>query len=591
MSNPALKNSTTANTLESSNMDGSPELPDTRLDQAQLPILDALKTEANSVRAGFFCPGHRQGKGVPEPLREVAFSERNGLFAIDLPELPALDNLFGPAGPIKEAESLAADLLCPGGNKHFRTFFLVNGSTCGLVASLLAISASTLSKTMVPGADGPKDMVLLPRNVHQSVIHGLVLSGLTPFFVEPEYDANLDLIHGLTLNAVERALKDAGPHVSKRLAAVLVVSPTYYGVSSDLQGLSMLAKQHGALFIVDEAHGAHLSFNQQSNDNKEVEWGYPKSALACGADIAVQSTHKTLSACTQAAMLHVHRASRLVTVETVARTLQLVQSSSPSYLLLASLDAARWKMANNGNECLSKARRLAQRARESLQQIPGISVLSCPKPFSAMDDLRLTVLLDGLGMDGFEADDFLIDRGVYAELPSTNHIMFIITDGNTDHEIDLLVQVFQELSEVALGKSLETKLSKQDDEATHAPLPSSQSAVQIIMPHGTSAMRPRDAFFSNSAEILLGDSENRVCATTVCAYPPGIPMLLPGERITRECIEYIQQILEKGGTVTGLNCDEYDEVGTGEMNGEVVDTVAEKRAQMVNTARITVVDA
>lgn len=337
--------------------------------QAKTPILDALWECANKNHAPFYTPGHKRGQGISQQLVDCLGT----VFLADLPELPELDNLFAPQGVIQEAQELAAAAF--GAEK---TWFLVNGSTCGVEAAILATCAAG-------------DKIILPRNVHYSAIAGLILSGAIPIFVYPEYDPELDIAHSITPAGVTNALQQ---HPDAK--AVMMVYPTYYGVCGNVEAIASLAHQYNIPLLVDEAHGPHFAFHPE----------LPTPALAAGADLTVQSIHKVLAAMTQASMLHV-QGSR-VDRDRVSKSLQLLQSTSPSYLLLASLDAARQQMAIQGRQLMARTLQLADSAKNRINQIPGLSVLQPAKTtpgFIALDRTRLTVTVSGLGLTGFEADE------------------------------------------------------------------------------------------------------------------------------------------------------------------------------------------
>ena len=384
--------------------------------QAKTPLLDALSECANSNHAPFYTPGHKRGQGISQRLADC-FGSR--VFEADLPELPQLDNLFAPQGVIQEAQQLAAAAF---GAKH--TWFLVNGSTCGVAAAILATC-------------GTGDKIILPRNVHSSAIAGLILSGAIPVFVNPAYDPVLDIAHSITPEGVEAALKQ---HPDAK--AVMMVYPTYYGVCGDVEAIANLAHNYNIPLLVDEAHGAHFAFHPD----------LPTPALAAKADLSVQSSHKVLEAMTQASMLHVQ--GNLLDIDSVSKSLQLLQSTSPSYLLLASLDAARQQMALHGKHLMSRTLQLADIARNRIRNISGLSVLEIPpyqaglggSGFVALDQTRLTVTVSGLGLTGFAADEILVEYGVIAELPSLQHLTFIISLGNTEADIEKLVQAFTTLA-------------------------------------------------------------------------------------------------------------------------------------------------
>jgi arginine decarboxylase len=471
-------------------------------DPTRMPLLETLRSLAEKPDAAFYAPGHKRGRGIYQPLADWL---GNAVFQADLPELPELDNLFAPQGVIAEAQNLAAEAF--GAEK---TWFLVNGSTCGILAAILATC-------------GPGDKIILPRNSHQSAIAGLILSGATPIFINPEYDPVADLVLSVTPEALESALKQ---HSDAK--AVLVVYPTYHGICGDLAAIAQLAHQYSIPLLADEAHGAHFTFHPE----------LPISALAAGADLTVQSTHKLLGAMTQASMLHLQ--GNRINPQRLALALQLLQSTSPSYLLLASLDAARQQMALQGTELMSKTLELSDRARAQIAQIPGLSVLQTPespKPgFWSCDRTRLTVFVSQLGFSGFAADEILHQQlGVTAELPMLHHLTFIITLGNTAIDIDKLIQAFQHLAQLPPLSPL---------------LPCSPS---LLLPCSPAPLTPRDAFFSPTETLPLEQTIGRISAELACPYPPGIPVLMPGEAIAPLSLDYLQQVLTLGGCITGCS--------------------------------------
>lgn len=470
------------------------------LNQAKTPLLDALKDYINSHHAPFYTPGHKRGRGISPKLAQCFGAT---VFQADLPELPDLDNLFAPQSVIQEAQELAADAFGAA-----RTWFLVNGSTCGIAAAILANCDTS-------------DKIILPRNVHQSAIAGLILSGAMPIFVNPQYDPLLDVTRSITLEGVEATLKQ---HLDVK--AVMMVYPTYDGVCGDVEEIANLTHKSNIPLLVDEAHGAHFAFHPQ----------LPKSALAAGADLTVQSIHKTLGALTQASMLHVQPGNRIDT-DKLSKSLQLVQSTSPSYLLLASLDAARQQMAVEGKQLMSRALQLAEIARNQISQIPGLSVLeliNTTPGFVDLDKTRLTVNVSGLGLTGFAADEILVELGVIAELPSLQNLTFIISLGNTEADIEALVQAFTILS---------------TDYKQDKLIVASDRTYNFL--ESKLAITPRQAFFAPTETLPIERSRDRICGELVCPYPPGIPILMPGEIVTQEALDYLQQTQRLGGLISG----------------------------------------
>lgn len=470
------------------------------MSQAVAPLVEGLQLECVAkLHTPFYTPGHKRGKGAPQSLIDLLGM---GVFQADLPELPRLGNLQAPVGAIADAQSLAAEAF--GAEK---TWFLVNGSTCGVVAAILA--------TCQPG-----DRILLPRNMHQSAISGLILSGAIPVFIPPEYDPVLDLVHSISPQSVAEALAEY-PDAK----AVLMVSPTYYGVCGDVETIAQIAHHHGIPLLVDEAHAPHFAFHPD----------LPTPALAAGADLVVQSTHKVLSALSQAAMLHLQ--GSYIKPDRVSQVLQLLQSTSPSYLLLASLDAARQQMALQGKALMSQTLQLADAARLQIQQIPDLSVLHPQQAgspgFVALDRTRLTVTVAGLGLTGFAADEILQQQWeITAELPSPRHLTFIISLGNTWDDIDRLVQ-----SLMSLPRSTQPGIT----------------ALPLLAGSPIYALTPREAFFAAAESVPIAQAADRVCVELICPYPPGIPVLLPGEMITPDALDYLQQVLSAGGFVSGCS--------------------------------------
>ncbi|MBW4540976.1 MAG: aminotransferase class I/II-fold pyridoxal phosphate-dependent enzyme [Myxacorys chilensis ATA2-1-KO14] len=482
----------------------------------RLPLLEALTACSLKSHASFYAPGHKRGIGSAIALTHLLGSQ---VFQADLPELPELDNLFAPQGVIAEAQALAAQTF-----GAERTWFLANGSTCGIMAAILATCA-------------PGEKIILPRNVHQSAIAALILSGAIPVFVHPEYDPILDLAHSITPETVAATLKQ---HPDAK--AVLMVYPTYFGVCGDIAAIADLVHQYNLPLIVDEAHGAHFAFHAD----------LPMSALQAGADLTVQSTHKTLSALTQASMLHVQ--GDRIDRDRVSQSLQLVQSTSPSYLLLASLDAARGQMATEGQELMDQTLRLANEARSRLQAIPKLATLNPEQAttsgFYALDRTRLTVTVSNLGIDGFTADEILHQQlGVTAELPSLRHVTFIFSLGNTKADVDRLIAAWETLAADRLAKGVGNVLS--------GAVGVSMGGGELL--NGTQAMSPREAFFARSEMISIDQAgnfsdfgnANRISAELVCPYPPGIPILMPGEYITQDALNVLQYVLKSGGFITG----------------------------------------
>jgi arginine decarboxylase len=462
--------------------------------------LDALSRADPTL---FCTPGHKQGKAMPSAMARLIGHQA---YRVDLPDLPGF-NLFEPKGFIATAQVLAAQTF-----GAEQTWFLVNGSTVGVMAAILATC-------------GPGDKIILPRNVHRSAISGLILSGAHPIFIAPEYDPRWDLVHCITPAAVAEALA-----LHPDAKALLMVSPTYHGGGGDVGAIAHLAHQHGIPLIVDEAHGAHFGFHRD----------LPPSALALGADLVVQSTHKTLSALTQASMLH--QQGSLVDARRVSSILQMLQSSSPSNLLLASLEGTSQQMRDEGEALMAQTLALAYAARKRLQNMTGLSILSQPQSptagFCYLDPTRLTVDVSALGLDGYTADEICTKQfGAIAELPTLRHLTFILSLGNSSADLDRLFCALEGLRQHSSAKSI----------ISFAP----DLTAAAIAPVECPALSPRDAFFASQISIPIERAVDQISAQTLCPYPPGIPITLPGERITSAQIALLRHIQASGGLIVG----------------------------------------
>src|SRR5512143_1531030 len=304
-------------------------------EQFRTPLFDAMVNLAESRKVSFHAPGHKSGKGISTRFRKFVGPR---IFSIDLTTLDEVDSLQNPTGVIKEAQELAAR--AAGAD---RSYFLVNGTTVGNYA-------------MVASSTGPGDRVLIARNCHRSVLTGLIMSGAQPVFFQPAFDRDLKLTLNVPFETAKAAI-DANPGAR----ALLITSPNYYGLCADVEKITAFAHEQGSLVFVDEAHGPHLKFHPK----------LPTSALEAGADMCVQSTHKIVGGMTQASMLHANSAR--VNLDDVTNTLKLLQTTSPSYILMASLDLARMQMATEGNKLLNRTIKLAEEARTEINKIPGIT--------------------------------------------------------------------------------------------------------------------------------------------------------------------------------------------------------------------------
>lgn len=473
------------------------------------PLVSALEAAAIQKAATFHFPGHNRGRAAPSSLIRLIGMRP---FLYDLGELPELGSFFPLEGPIMEAQKEAAKLF---GSSE--TWFLVGGTTCGIQAAIMA--------TCSPG-----DTLILPRNSHMSAISAMILSGALPHYIFPEYDSDWEVAGGVTPSQIEKAVKELETKGTKA-AAVFVTSPTYHGICSDLSAICHLCHSYGTPVIVDEAHGAHLGFHPQM----------PKSALQQGADLVVQSTHKVLCSLTQSSMLHI--SGSIVNRERIRRCLQILQSTSPSMLLLASLDAARAQISKNPETIFNEAMELSTEAKSSIEKIPGISLLDFPSfsSFPAIDPMRLTLGFWKLGLSGYEADEILSrDQKVIPEIVGTRSITIVISMGTCRDHLLRLVAGLKQLSEAFLPF-----LGEVDDGVINSgqePLPFTNVSVQLSV---------RDAFFASKRRVNIRESLGEICGELICPYPPGTPVLCPGEIITEEALDYLLGVRVNFGLIAG----------------------------------------
>lgn len=477
-----------------------PPLPD----PATAPYLDALRAYADADMGRFHVPGHKGGHGADPGLIEAI-----GAKALEM-DIPALIEGIdaGPEPtPFQQAQAMAAEAW-----GAERTWFLTGGaSQCNHVLCM------ALAHT---GAE-----VIVQRNCHSSTIDGLVLSGLRPTFVAPELDPELRIAHCVTPDALDRALS-----ATPQAAAAMIVSPTYFGAVADVGGLVEVAHAHGVPLIADEAWGAHLAFSDE----------LPRHALSLGADAVVSSTHKVVGSLTQSAMLHLGKGGRLEEA-VLDRCVTLVESTSPSSLLTGSLDAARRHAVTQGAELLAETLGALRQTREAIREIPGLDVLderlTGAPGVHGWDPLRLSIDVRGTGLTGYQIDPALREQDVFIELFGENVIVALFGMGErASPRAERLV--------TALRHALD-KLGREAHRGKEpfAPPP----------PWGELAMSPREAFLGPQEVVPAADAVGRVAAESLAAYPPGVPNVLPGERLTQPSLEYIQRALDHGGALRGAS--------------------------------------
>jgi arginine decarboxylase len=448
----------------------------------RMPLVEALFNFLQHENIAFHTPGHL-GFGSCAAIQKLLGPQ---LFQADLTELEGLDSLYEPTGPIQQAQALSAQAW-----GSDQSYFLVNGSTSGVQAMLLATCA-------------PGDSVLLPRNSHRSALHGLVLSGAIPVWLEPDWNDFLGTAESVSLASIEQAVA-AHPQAK----ALCLVYPTYYGHTGALKETIALAHRAGLMVLVDSAHGGHFAFHPQ----------LPDCAVALGADLVVHSAHKTLGALTQGAILHAK--GPRVDRQRLAQALRIVQTSSPSYPVMASLDAARAQMVTEGYTGLEQLYQQTQVFRQKLRETTYTWV-------EHSDWTRWTVALNG---SGSALETWLCEQQhIHAELLGWNHLVFLTSYCTPKTHSERLLQALTQYS-----NSIPTPICK-----------------PIAFPKlGAQACSPREAYFSAHEEVPWKEAVGRIAAYSVEPYPPGIPVLIPGTIISQEALDYLEAVVQAGGTLSG----------------------------------------
>ncbi|MFN2451650.1 MAG: aminotransferase class I/II-fold pyridoxal phosphate-dependent enzyme, partial [Candidatus Dormibacteria bacterium] len=467
------------------------------LDQHEAPLLDAMAAMLKERLTPFSLPGHKQGRGA-DPATLAVLGER--VFRCDVALDGAMDDRTASHGYDSRAEKLAAAAMGAG-----QVLLSTNGSSMSLqVASL--------------GVAGPGDEIVLARNLHKSNYNALILSGARPVFVQPEWDTALELAHSITPAAVEAALAE---HPAAK--AVVMVSPTYYGVIADVAGVAAVCHARGIPLIVDDAWGAHLIFHPE----------LPASALESGADIAVSSLHKAGAGLMQGSVIAIQ--GDLVDPVRIQHTLALLESTSTSMLILAALDGARRQLAVGGKQLLDRVIGLSRDVRRGVAAIDGLSVmgrevLTTPGTID-LDETKVVIDVSALGITGFAASDWLIaNHRVLCELADHRRVMTMITLGDDEATVARLLSTLTELAAAAPSLPGRGTVSIPDVRSL---------ATELVI-------SPREAFFAPRHPVRLADAEGEVAAEPAIPYPPGIPVILPGERWTRPIIDYMRAGIAAG---------------------------------------------
>ncbi len=462
------------------------------MDQRQTPLYTALVKHLQLNSISYHVPGHKSGMVFPKDARSVY----EDLLKIDVTELSGLDDLHDPEGPIMEAQQLTAGLY---GVRD--SFFLVNGSTVGNLSMILA-------------ACNEGDTVFVQRNSHKSIMNGIQLAGVIPVFLTPEYDKDMKVVSGVSEETIRQAF-NRYPNVK----AIILTNPNYYGMSSDLLAIVQLAHENGTSVLVDEAHGAHF-----------VHEGFPTSAIDYGADIVVHSAHKTLPAMTMGSYLHFN--SDLVDLKKLKLYLQMLQSSSPSYPIMASLDIARSYLASFDKQDIDRIREQVTTFKKELNEIDGIRVVESSNPLISQDLLKVTVQSD-CSLSGYELQKIFEQKGIFTEMADPYNVLFVVpltTRLESEDTIDRIKE--------ALQNKVEERFTINNTYLYFEPL--TELAIGYKEQNKYSQIK-----------ISIDKACGYISAEMVTPYPPGIPLLMVGEEISKEHIELLLKYKNSGARFQG----------------------------------------
>ncbi|MFN0116919.1 MAG: aminotransferase class I/II-fold pyridoxal phosphate-dependent enzyme [Elusimicrobiota bacterium] len=473
------------------------------VNQNKTPLLDTLLGHAKRDVISFHTPGHKNGRGVDKKLANYVGRE---LFGMDVTVFPEVDSLHDPIGPIKKAQNLFADAY-----GVEQSLFLVNGSSVGNMAMILS-------------ACRPGESLIISRNAHKSTLGGIVMSGVWPIWVQPTVDQNLDILFDSTPEQIEKALKQF-----PEAKAVLVTSPTYNGITTNLKKIADICHSRGKVLLVDEAHGAHLKFSSD----------LPMSAIDAGADLVVQSTHKTLSAISQGSVLHFN--SKLVDFNRVRRIVSMLQTTSPNYLTLASLDLARWQMVHQGKDILDKLIQNTDQARNeinNLQHFKSFTRKDIQSRGFDLDGTKITINVTRTGYAGQRISEILAtDYNIQVDAADLFNLIAICGTGTNKQDLQALVKALTEIDKMKRGEAQNWVLN----------IPSLSTEL---------VMNPRDVFLLyRSKRVPLRKAIGHISAQPLTPYPPGIPVLIPGERVTAEIVDYLEDLTERAVRVSGQEAD------------------------------------
>ena len=451
-------------------------------------ILNQLGEIVNNNLVSFHVPGHKLGK-IYDRLGYSNILE--SLYKMDTTEILGTDNLHSPEGIIKESQERAARVF-----KSKNTYYLVNGSTCGIQASIMSVCS-------------PKDKIIVNRDCHQSVINTLILGEIAPAYIYPQIDTKTNILMGIKN-------EDAIDTINKNLdaKAILLTYPTYYGQVYDLKEICNYAHSKGMIVIVDEAHGAHLGLSDK----------LPMTALEQGADIVIQSTHKTLPSFTQSSMMHIQ--GERVNQERLTSILRMIESSSPSYMLMSSLELAVDIYETKGKDLMEELLDNIDIFKKNMEKYINI--------YNDNDRTKIFISSKELGITGYELDEMLrINYNVQVELSNYYGVLLICTIGNDREDFKSLEYALKDISLNHINNK-------------------NIGYIEYPMNIPVKALSPREAFYNEKKSVKIDDSIGKICGEYIIPYPPGICLVSPGEIITKDVIDYILVCNQKGMSISGM---------------------------------------
>lgn len=465
--------------------------------QEKMPFVEALESYKEQHFVPFHTPGHKIGVEAPQLLKNWM----GPALPYDLGVMYALDDLHEPERELKEAQDLTAELYgadC--------CWFSINGTTA-------------LIEAMIMGTVGPDEIIIIPREAHRSVISGLVLSGAKPVYMDCDFDERWGIPLGVSL---ENAIKSMDTYPEAK--AILLVYPNYYGVGIDIVNIIQEAHKRGLIVLLDEAHGPHLPFSES----------LPIEAIEAGADLVAQSTHKSVGSLTQTSWLLGQ--GKKIDKRRITQMHQMLQSTSPNYIFLASLDMARHQLATAGNDLVSRAVELSVYLREELNTISGIATMEytdIQETIINYDSTKVLIDAKGLGLTGVEFEHLLRNHRIEVELVQANHVLVLITIGDTKESVDILIKAVRAVSDDVLRDS--SRVRSMDVSGLYG-----SSKESALLPEPQVRVTPRNAIYAKREQVPLKEALHRIAGETIAYYPPGIPCVAVGEEISASVLQYIE---------------------------------------------------